>query len=188
MKDDLIRSLEVIVVDDCSNDGSWGVLQRVAREDDRVLLLRQKRNLGKGAALRTALAHTTGEISIVHDANLEYNPGDIRRYFDHSSVKTRKLCSDPVTFRPHYRRALTFLHTLFNKALIYVSNLFKDLNLSGTEICYKAIRTTLFQSIQELVSPWGTANCLARISQQPATNSCFRIWAASGSMPRTTRV
>lgn len=74
---DLITSLQLVAVDDCSTDGSWEVLQRLAAEDDRVLLLRHERNSGKGAAIRTALQHATGEICIVHDADLEYHPGDI---------------------------------------------------------------------------------------------------------------
>src|SRR5271165_4593919 len=68
LRDDIIHRMEVIVVDDCSTDGSWEILQAIAAEDERVVLLRHERNMGKGAALRTALEQATGEISIVHDA------------------------------------------------------------------------------------------------------------------------
>jgi len=60
---DLITSLQLVAVDDCSTDGSWEVLQRLAADDNRILLLRHERNSGKGAAIRTALQHATGEIA-----------------------------------------------------------------------------------------------------------------------------
>src|ERR1035437_3047494 len=64
LKDAIIHSLEVIIVDDCSTDGSWEILQRVARDDDRMVLLRHERNMGKGAAVRTALAHEIGRAHV----------------------------------------------------------------------------------------------------------------------------
>src|SRR5207249_2552018 len=67
---ELISSLQIIVVDDCSIDGSWEVVQRLSKEDERIVLLRHDRNQGKGAAIRTALQHATGEICVVHDADL----------------------------------------------------------------------------------------------------------------------
>src|SRR5579864_4465673 len=66
LKSELISSLQVIVVDDSSSDGSWQVLQRLAAEDDRILLLRHEHNQGKGAAIRTAIEQASGEICIVH--------------------------------------------------------------------------------------------------------------------------
>ncbi|HEX6718930.1 MAG TPA: glycosyltransferase family 2 protein, partial [Pyrinomonadaceae bacterium] len=77
LDDPLISSLEVIIVDDWSTDGTWEILQRLARSDSRIVLLRNERNLGKGAAIRNAIKHSTGEISIIHDADLEYDPADI---------------------------------------------------------------------------------------------------------------
>src|SRR5687767_2044583 len=77
LKDDLISSLEIIVVDDQSTDGTWEILQRLASEDSQIVLLRNERNSGKGASVRKAIAHSTGDISIIHDADLEYDPADI---------------------------------------------------------------------------------------------------------------
>src|SRR5260370_7325982 len=77
VRDDLIADVEVIVVDDCSDDGTGDVLKRLAVEDSRVTLIRHDRNSGKGAAIRTAMARASGEICGVFDADLEYNPDDI---------------------------------------------------------------------------------------------------------------
>jgi len=147
LKDDIIHSMEVIIVDDRSTDGSWDILQRVAQEDERVVLLRHERNMGKGAALRTALARATGDITIVHDADLEYNPADIPSLLRPFATEAADAVFGSRYLSSHYRRALMFRHTLNNKMLTFVANIFTDLNLSDIETCYKAIRTPLFQSI-----------------------------------------
>jgi len=147
LKDEIIAGLELIVVDDCSTDGSWEVLQRIAAEDDRIVLLRHERNMGKGAALRTALEHASGEISIVHDADLEYNPADIPSLLRPFATEAADAVFGSRYLSSHYRRALMFRHSCMNKALTFVANVFTDLNLSDIETCYKAIRTPLFQSI-----------------------------------------
>lgn len=147
LKDDLIHGLEVIVVDDGSTDGTWEILQRVAQEDQRVVLIRHERNMGKGAALRTALARATGDITIVHDADLEYNPADIPSLLWPFATEAADAVFGSRYLSSHYRRALMFRHTLNNKMLTFVANIFTDLNLSDIETCYKAIRTPLFQSI-----------------------------------------
>jgi glycosyltransferase involved in cell wall biosynthesis len=147
LSDDIIHSLEVIVVDDCSTDGSWEVLERVAAEDERVVLLRHEHNLGKGAAIRTGLEKATGEITIVHDADLEYNPADIPSLLRPFATEAADAVFGSRYISSHYRRALMFRHTLINNAITFVANIFSDLNLSDIETCYKAIRTPLFQSI-----------------------------------------
>jgi glycosyltransferase involved in cell wall biosynthesis len=147
LKDDIIHSMEVIIVDDRSTDGSWDILQRVAQEDERVVLLRHERNMGKGAALRTALVRATGDICIVHDADLEYNPADIPSLLRPFATEAADAVFGSRYLSTHYRRALMFRHTLNNKMLTFVANIFTDLNLSDIETCYKAIRTPLFQSI-----------------------------------------
>jgi glycosyltransferase involved in cell wall biosynthesis len=143
----LISRLEVIAVDDCSTDGSWAVLQQLAAKDSRVRLYRHERNSGKGAAVRTALEHATGDISIVHDADMEYNPGDIpmllRPFIEEGAdaVFGSRYMSAP------YRRTLMHRHTMINKTLTAMSNWLTDLNLSDVETCYKAVNTSLLKSI-----------------------------------------
>ena len=144
---ELIRQLELIVVDDCSQDGSWEILQRLAAEDSRIRLFRHERNFGKGAAVRTAIAHATGDICIVHDADLEYNPADIPALL----VPFAKEGADAVFGSRYlsapYRRALMYRHTMINKLLTFASNLLTDLHLTDMETCYKAINTSLLKSI-----------------------------------------
>jgi glycosyltransferase involved in cell wall biosynthesis len=147
LKDSIIYRMEVIVVDDCSTDGSWEILRQIAAEDTRIVLLRHERNMGKGAALRTALERATGEISIVHDADLEYNPADIPSLLQPFATEAADAVFGSRYLSSHYRRALMFRHTWMNQALTFVANIFTDLNLSDIETCYKAIRTPLFQSI-----------------------------------------
>ena len=147
IRSDLISQLEVIIVDDHSTDGSWNVLERLAANDERIVLLRQERNQGKGAAIRTALAHATGQICLVHDADLEYHPEDIPSLL----VPFAKEGADAVfgsRYLPSlYRRTLMYRHTLMNKFLTTVGNWFSDLNLSDLETGYKAVNTDLLKSI-----------------------------------------
>lgn len=143
----LISRLEVIVVDDCSTDGSWSVLQQVAARDSRVRLYRHERNSGKGAAIRTALSHATGDISVVHDADMEYNPGDIPLLLRPFVEEGADAVFGSRYMSASYRRTLMHRHTVINKTLTSMSNWLTDLNLSDVETCYKAVNTDLLKSI-----------------------------------------
>ena len=147
LKDELISSLEVIVVDDRSTDGSWEILERLAAGDDRVILLRHEYNQGKGAAIRTAISHATGDISVVHDADLEYNPADIPSLLVPFATEGADAVFGSRYLSAPYRRALMHRHTMINKTLTSLSNWLTDLNLTDLETCYKAVNTTLLKSI-----------------------------------------
>ena len=147
LEHELISSLEVLVVDDQSTDGTWEILQRLAAEDNRVVLLRNERNMGKGAALRNAIAHSTGDISIVHDADLEYDPADIPSLLGPFAREGADAVFGSRYLSAPYRRALMHRHTTINKLLTTASNWLTDLNLTDLETCYKAIKTDLLKSI-----------------------------------------
>jgi SAM-dependent methyltransferase len=147
LEDDLISSLELVVVDDQSTDGTWTILERLAAQDDRIVLLRNERNLGKGAALRQAIAHSTGDISIVHDADLEYDPSDIPSLLLPFAKEGADAVFGSRYLSAPYRRALLHRHTVINKVLTSASNWLTDLNLTDLETCYKAIKTDLLKSI-----------------------------------------
>ena len=147
VKDPAIRELEIIVVDDGSTDGTREVLRALAREHPRIRYIEHERNQGKGAALRTALAHATGDVCVPHDADLEYHPGDLPRLVqpflhEHADAVfgSRFLTGD-------YRRVLLFYHSLGNRLLTTLVNMVTNLNLSDMETCYKVVRTKLLRSI-----------------------------------------
>ncbi|MBX7218315.1 MAG: glycosyltransferase [Blastocatellia bacterium] len=147
LEHEFISSLEVIIVDDHSRDGSWDILQKVAASDARVKLLRHQKNQGKGAALRTAIAQATGDICIVHDADLEYFPEDIPLLLAPFAKEGADAVFGSRYLSAPYRRALLYRHTLNNMALTALCNWFTDLYLTDVETCYKAINTTLLKSI-----------------------------------------
>ncbi|HSL81625.1 MAG TPA: glycosyltransferase [Thermoanaerobaculia bacterium] len=143
-----ISGLEVIVVDDGSRDGTGEVLDALAAEEpDRLRLIRHETNRGKGAAVRTAIEHASGDLIVFHDADLEYDPRDfgkmVRPFLEDGAdvvYGSRFLPSDR-------RRVLYFRHTLGNRFITWLSNLFTDLNLTDIETCYKMFRAPLLKSI-----------------------------------------
>lgn len=143
----LVESLEVIVVDDRSTDGSWEVLQRLADTDPRIRLLRHERNEGKGAAVRTALSHATGDVCVIHDADLEYYPDDIGALLVPFAEEGADAVYGSRYLSARYRRALMYRHTLINRTVTTLANWFTNLDLTDVETCYKAVNTTLLKSI-----------------------------------------
>jgi 2-polyprenyl-3-methyl-5-hydroxy-6-metoxy-1,4-benzoquinol methylase len=143
-----IRELEVLIVDDGSKDGSLEILRQIAAEHpDRVRLLEQGKNQGKGSAIRRGIAEATGDLILFQDADLEYDPRDyprlIRPFLEDGAdvvYGSRFLPSDR-------RRVLYYRHSLGNRLLTTVSNWFTDLNLSDMETCYKVFRAPLLKSI-----------------------------------------
>src|SRR5262249_36340668 len=140
--------------DDGSNDSTPHVLeicrQEFNRNDDsqiQWIFLRHEQNLGKGAAIRTALAKATGEITIIHDADLEYDPQDIPKLLRVFSEHAADAVFGSRFAGSEIRRVLFFRHQLANKILTSLCNLVTDLNLTDVWTCYKAVRTDLFKSI-----------------------------------------
>lgn len=147
LQHDSISSLEVIVVDDCSTDGSWEILQRLAGAHRSLTLIRHQENQGKGAAIRTAIARATGDIVVIHDADLEYNPADIPSLLVPFAREGADAVFGSRYLSAPYRRALMYRHTLINRLITMVSNWLTDLTLTDLETCYKAVNATLLKSI-----------------------------------------
>jgi len=138
---------ELVIVDDCSTDGTYDILQRLAAEFPQIRLFRQERNRGKGAAVRAAIEAASGDFSLVQDADLEYDPSEYPRLL-------RPLLDGhaDAVFGSRYMageqtRILPFWHSMMNKGLTLVSNMFCNLNLTDMETCYKVFRTDLLKSI-----------------------------------------
>ena len=141
-------NLEVVMVDDGSSDGSWEIMQGLAESDDRIKILRHEVNRGKGAAIRTAIGSMTGDIAIVQDADLEYDPAEFGKVIGpilsgHAdAVFGSRFASSPV------RRVLFYWHSLGNKLLTLLFNVFNDLNLTDMETCYKAVRADVLSELR----------------------------------------
>ncbi|MGE5246206.1 MAG: glycosyltransferase [Betaproteobacteria bacterium] len=142
-----IAGLQVVAVDDCSTDGSGDIIERLSREDSRLVLLRHARNQGKGAAVRTGIGHVHGDVTVFHDADLEYNPEDLPAILRPFIEEGADAVFGSRYLAGAYRRALLYRHSLMNRALTTVHNLFTDLDLTDVETCYKAVRTALLRSI-----------------------------------------
>lgn len=136
---------EVIVVDDGSKDRSREILATV--NDPKVRVVLHEVNKGKGAALRTGFQHANSEFVIVQDADLEYDPSEYPLVLEPLLDDRADVVfgSRFLSGRPH--RVLYFWHSLGNKFLTLMSNMFTDLNLTDMETCYKCFRREVIQSI-----------------------------------------
>lgn len=140
-------SRELIIVDDCSRDGTFDILERFAATHPDVRLYHHEVNQGKGAAIRTAIQHATGDFSLIQDADLEYDPNE----YPYLLEPLLNGHADAV-FGSRYlagtqTRVLPFWHSRINAFLTLVSNMFSNLNLTDMETCYKVFRTDLLKSI-----------------------------------------
>lgn len=149
-----IDHVEILLVDDCSTDGTREILARIKNSPAEIELkpnqtfqvLLQEKNGGKGKALRSGFAHATGDIVLIQDADLEYDPEDypaLLRPLVHNYAD--------VVFGSRFigleRRVLYFNHYLVNKLLTFLSNVFTNLNITDMETCYKVFRADVLKRI-----------------------------------------
>jgi glycosyltransferase involved in cell wall biosynthesis len=142
-----LKSREIIVVDDCSEDGTQTLLrERLSSAVDRIIY--HSVNQGKGAALRSGFAAATGDFILVQDADLEYSPEDYPLLLEPlmSGQADAVLGSRFMGGRPH--RVLFFWHMVGNKFLTLLSNMFTNINLTDVETGYKAFKAPLIKSIR----------------------------------------
>lgn len=142
-----IKEIEIIIVDDGSTDGTATLLkEKIASVVDRIIY--QPRNRGKGAALRAGFAAASGDVILVQDADLEYNPNDYPILLEPilSGDADAVFGSRFLGGRPH--RVLYFWHMVGNRFLTLLSNMFTNLNLTDIETCYKVFRAPLIKSLQ----------------------------------------
>jgi glycosyltransferase involved in cell wall biosynthesis len=138
--------MEVIIVDDGSSDGTPEIVARLAEEFPEVQLLTHDKNSGKGAALRTGFAKATGEILIIQDADLEYDPADYPKLLGPIlDGRADVVYGSRFLGGPH--RVLNFHHYVANRALTTLSNVLTNLNLTDMETCYKVFRREVLESV-----------------------------------------
>jgi glycosyltransferase involved in cell wall biosynthesis len=139
---------EIIVIDDCSNDGTREILEKIDGERrENVRIVYHEKNQGKGAALRTGFALAAGEIIIIQDADLEYDPGEYPRLLAPILDGRADVVygSRFIGSEPH--RVLFFWHCVGNRILTFLSNMFTNLNLTDMESCYKVFRKEVLANL-----------------------------------------
>jgi glycosyltransferase involved in cell wall biosynthesis len=142
--DSLDLEKQIVVVDDGSTDGTRELLAKI--DDPRIRVFQHERNAGKGAALRTGFAAAIAEYVIVQDADLEYDPAEYGTMLEPLEAGQADVVfgSRFLSGRPH--RVLYFWHSLGNRGLTLLSNMFTDLNLTDMETCYKCFRREVLES------------------------------------------
>jgi len=148
--------VRVIVVNDASKDGTAMTLERFRNNLDQSdlnkfewIFLEHAKNQGKGAAIRTAIAHIDTDLVVIHDADLEYHPGDIAKMVPLFVNENADAVFGSRFLSSDFRRVLLFRHSLGNQLITLLTNIVTDLNLSDIETCYKMVRADIFRGI-----PW----------------------------------
>jgi glycosyltransferase involved in cell wall biosynthesis len=139
---------EIVVVDDCSTDGTFEELKRFSTRYPTIKYFRHEKNMGKGSCINTGILQVTGEITVIQDADLEYHPRDYNRLIEpiiegYADVVygSRFLGNGP-------HRVLFYFHTLGNKLITFLNNLFTQINLTDMETGYKMFRTDILKQIR----------------------------------------
>jgi len=138
---------EIVLVDDASTDATWEIVStKLVGRIDKVL--RHERNRGKGAALRTGFAAATGDVVLVQDADLEYDPREYPKLLKPIFENKADVVFGSRFAGGESHRVLYFWHAVLNKLLTLVSNVLTDLNLTDMEVCYKAFRRDVLEQIE----------------------------------------
>ena len=143
-----VDDLEVVIVDDCSTDTSFDVAEKISDTNPDVTIARHEKNQGKGAAIRTAMKTATGDVMVIQDADLEYDPGDIPSLVSliQKDIADVVFGSRFSSSGPH--RVLYYWHQIGNNFLTLFSNMMTNINLTDMEVCYKAFRREVVDTIE----------------------------------------
>ncbi len=147
--------LEVIIVDDCSTDNTAEVARELANQFELVRCVRHQKNSGKTAALKTGFQLTSGDIVIIQDADLEYDPAEISEVIRPIVEGFADVVYGSRFMVKRAARVLYFYHYLANKALTFLSNALTNLNITDVETCYKAFKGDIIRNMNLMSSGFG---------------------------------
>lgn len=146
---------QLVIVDDASTDDTFSVLQQLAHEHSDITLLRHPVNQGKGAALRTGFAAATGDLVLIQDADLEYDPDEYPRLLEPILEDKADVVYGSRFIGGDSHRVLYFWHSVGNRTLTLFSNLFTNLNLTDMETCYKVFRREVIEQVSIVENRFG---------------------------------
>ncbi|MEY3983282.1 MAG: hypothetical protein RL160_839 [Bacteroidota bacterium] len=161
---------EVIIVNDCSRDDTEEAIQRYAKAhpDMPISYFRHEVNKGKGAAIHTGIAKATGDFVVIQDADLEYDPEEYNELLKPIFKADADVVYGSRFMGHHPHRILFFWHSIGNKFLTFLSNMFTNLNLTDMETCYKLFRRNIIQGLKLREQRFGfEPEVTARISRIP---------------------
>ena len=138
---------EIIIIDDFSTDGTKEILQKIENSDEIKTLFNEK-NYGKGYCIKKGIEKSTGEIIIIQDADLEYDPTDIPKLINPIKNGDADVVYGSRFIGSAEKRVLFYWHSLGNKFLTTLSNMFSNLNLTDMECCYKAFKSEIIKNIK----------------------------------------
>ena len=160
-------SLELIIVDDCSTDNSIEIARDLEAKNINIRLLKHERNKGKGAALRTGFKAANGDYIAVQDADLEYDPEDLKKLIVPLIDGKADVVFGSRFLSSGIHRVLYFWHYLGNRILTFISNMFTDLNLTDMETCYKVFKKEILKEIDICENRFGfEPEIVAKIAQK----------------------
>lgn len=137
---------ELVIVDDCSSDGTREFLDTL-RDRENIVIVFHEVNQGKGAALRTGFKHSSGDLIIIQDADLEYDPNEYPKLLKPILEEKADVVYGSRFVGGDSHRVLYFWHSLGNRFLTFLSNMFTNLNLTDMEVCYKVFKRSLLEKI-----------------------------------------
>jgi glycosyltransferase involved in cell wall biosynthesis len=167
---------ELILVNDCSTDGTPAILAELEKRYDNVRVFHQPKNMGKGAALREGFKHCTGDVVIVQDADWEYDPAEFPKLIQ-PILDGRADVVIGSRFIGESHRVLYYWHSVANKGLTMLSNWFTNLNLTDMETCYKVFKREVIQSINLKSNRFGfEPEVTAKIARKRKGQAPWRVY------------